>query len=173
MSSFILQLFVISAFGLMVQSALIDDVSTLIFCAAESPYDEINDFKYANFTPSSLNITKTIPNIMFNHFSDQCKNFTKAMTFKHLLQEHFFSNDTALEVNPNDAKNLSTILTSLQSLANIFNDIEINEYSNRCVKLTPAQYRIMYYVQYNTTSLLESWKDDIAHWYLAYGSHCD
>ena len=195
MSSFIFQLFVISAFGLMVQSAPVNDVTKRstdnkemnqrrfersLYCAAESLYHERLK---VNFALPSLpqtdidNITKTIANKTFNHFSDRCKHFEKVMTFKHRLQEHLFSNDSSVVLNSDNVKILSTILTSLQSLANTFNDMELNENNSRCVKLTPAQYRIMYYVQY-TAPLLESWKNDITHWYLSddlykHGKHCN
>ena len=144
-----------------------------LYCAAESLYHE--QLK-VNFALPSLpqadidNITKTIANKTFNHFSDRCKHFANVMTFKHQLQEHLFSNDSSVVLNSDNVKTLSTMLTSLQSLANTFNDMELNENNSRCVKLTPAQYRIMYYALYNTTSLLESWRNDIAHWFLSNGN---
>ena len=193
MPSFILQLLIISAFGLMVQSAPVNDVTKRsadkiekeksleksLYCTAESLYHARQD---AKFTLPSLpqvdidNTTETIANKTFDHFSDRCKHFTRAMTFKHQLQEYLFSNDTSIELNSDNAKTLSTILTSLQSLANIFNDMELNDNNSRCVKLTPAQYRIMYYVRY-TAPLLESWKGDVTSWYQSqtlykYPKHC-
>ena len=184
MPSFILQLLIISVFGLMVQSAPVNDVAKRstdkemnqrklennLYCAAESLYHAREQLKYTGFTLPSLpqadinNNIKTIMNKMFHYFSDLCKYFTVAMTLKHQLQEHLFSNDTSLELNSDEAKELTTILTSLQSLANIFNDMEFNENNSRCVKLTPAQYKIMYYVRY-TAPLLESLKDDLQGWY--------
>ena len=103
-------------------------------------------------------------NKLFYQFSKICKYFTVAMILKHRLQEHLFFNGASLELNSDEAKELTTILTSLQSLANIFNDMEFTENNSRCVKLTPAQYRIMYYVRY-TAPLLESLKDDLQGWY--------
>ena len=55
---------------------------------------------------------------------------------------------TTVEVNSDNANKLSKILTSLQSLANVFNDREFVKNNSRCVKLTPAQYRIVYYARY-------------------------
>lgn len=184
MPSFILQLLIISAFGLMVQSAPVNDVTKRsanmtekeinleksLYCTAQSLYHARRDLEEAKFTLPSLpqadidNTTETIANKTFDHFSNRCKHFTVAMTFKHQLQEHLFSNDTSVELNSDNAKTLSTILTSLQSVANIFNDMELNDNNSRCVKLTAAQYRIMYHVRY-TAPLLESWEDDIKDWY--------
>ena len=195
MSSFILQLLVISAFGLMVQSAPIHDVTKRstdmnrknlemrLFCKTEFLYKELK----VNFTVplteddnDTDTIAKRIANEIFNHFSFRCKHFTKAMTLKHRFQEHLFSNNSRVALNSDNVKTLSTILTTLQLFAKIFNDLELIENNSRCVKLTPAQYRIMYYAQYNTTSLLESWEKDIGDWYMsddhykAEGSkHCD
>ena len=188
MSTFILQLFIISAFGLMVQSAPVNDVTkrqtvsneemnqrkleNTLYCASKTLYD--NAVKLQNdtgFTLPSLpqadidNTTKVITNKTFDHFSHRCKNFTIAMTLKHQLQDHIFSNDTTVEVNSDNANKLSKILTSLQSLANVFNDRELNNNNSRCVKLTPAQYRIVYYARY-TAPLLKSLKDDFEDWYL-------
>ena len=180
MSSFILQLFIISAFGLMAQSAPVNDVTKRstdnkemdqrrlersLYCAAESLYHERLKVNFA--LPSlpqddidNTGITKTIANKIFVHFSDRCKNFTKAMTLKHQLQEHLFSNDSSVVLNSDNVKILSIALIGLQSVAKIFNDLELNENNSRCVKLTPAQYRIMYYALY-TALLLESWEVDI------------
>ena len=188
MSLFIIQLFIISAFGLMVQSAPVNDVtkrSTMskeeinqrkleknLYCASQTLYNNAVKLQNkAGFTLPSLpqadidNTTKAIANKTFDHFSHRCKNFTIAMTLKHQLQERIFSNDTTVEVNSDNAKKLFKILTSLQSLANVFNDMEFIKNNSRCVKLTTAQYRIMYYVRY-TALLLESLEDDFEDWYL-------
>ena len=34
----------------------------------------------------------------------------------------------------------------------ILDDIEFNKYSSRCVSLTAAEYKMMYYVQYGDTT---------------------
>ena len=186
MPSFILQLFIISAFGLMAQSAPVNDVtktSTVskkemnqrklennIYCAAQSLYDAGGDLRDKKYTLSPLpkiNVnsnTKRNMNRMLHHFSDLCKYFTKAMTLKHQLQEHLFNTDSAPQLNSDNHDKISTILTSLQTMANIFDDMQFNKDNSSCVKLTPAQYRIMYYVRY-TAPLLESLKDDLEGWY--------
>ena len=190
MSLSILQLLIISTLGLMIQSAPVNDVTKRstdttmsseekynrklennLYCAAQSVYIARGQLQNAGFTlpsipPVDINSnTKIIMNRMFHYFSDLCKYFTVAMTLKHQLQDHLFSDDTAPELNSDNAKKLFKILTSLQSLANVFNDMEFVKNNSRCVKLTPAQYRIMYYVRY-TAPLLESLEDDLQGWYL-------
>ena len=88
------------------------------------------------------------------------------MVLKHQLQEHLFSTsiNSALKIDSDNHNNISTILTSLQTVANIFDDMQFNKDNSSCVKLTPAQYRIMYYVRY-TAPLLESLKDDFQGWH--------
>ena len=187
MSSFVLQLLIISAFGLMVQAAHVNNVSKKstdttmsnteknnkklennLYCASQSLYNARGQLQNAGFTLPSIpqvdinNNTKIIVNRMFHHFSDLCKYFTIAMTLKHQLQDHLFN--TAPELNYDNANKLTTILTSLQTMANIFDDMKISEDNSRCVKLTPAQYKIMYYVRY-TAPLLESLKRHLEGWY--------
>ena len=141
-----------------------------LYCAAQSLYDAREQLQRKGFTLHSLpqadinNNIKTNINKMFHHFSKQCKYFTKAMTLKHQLQEHLFLNDALQELNSNEARKLTTILTSLQTMANIFDDMQFNKDNSRCVKLTPAQYRIMYYVR-NTAPLLKSLKHHLEGWY--------
>ena len=185
MPSFILQLSIILAFGLMTQSAPVDVTkrSTMskeernqrrlennLYCTSQTLHIEGNVLRVAKFTLPSLpqpdinNATEKIVKETYSQFSDLCKDYTKAMTLKHQLQEQLFSNDAALTLNSDNAEKLSKILTSLQSMANIFNDMEFNKVKSRCVNLTPAQYKIMYHVRY-TKSLLDSLKDDFERWY--------
>ena len=176
----------ISVFGLLVQSAPVNDVikrSTVskkemkqrklennLYCAAQSLYDAGEDLRDKSYTLPPLpkidvnSNTKRNMNRMLHHFSDLCKYFTKAVTLKHQLQEHLFTTDSAPQLNSDNHNKISTILTSLQTMANIFDDMQFNKDNSRCVKLTPAQYRIMYYVRY-TDPLLESLKDDLQGWY--------
>ena len=180
MTSFILQLLIVLAIGLMVQSAPVNDVTKRsakekkhrklennLYCTAQSldfagRQLQLHNKSYILLISNNIKINM---NRMLDHFSNLCKNFIIAMTLKHQLQEHLFNDDTALEVNSDNAKTISTILTSLETMANIFDDMQFNKDNSRCVKLTPAQYRIMYYVRY-TAPLLESLKDDLHGWYL-------
>ena len=61
------------------------------------------------------------------------------MTLKHRLLDHIFTASIAF-----DSKRLSTILTSLQTMASIFDEMELNKSNSRYVELTPAQYNMMY-----------------------------
>ena len=141
-----------------------------IYCASQSLYITRGQLHNAGFTLPSLppvdinSNTKTIANKMLHHSSNLCKYFTIVMTLKHQLQEHLFTTDTAPELNSDNSKKLSTILTNLQTMADIFDDMQFNEDNSRCVKLTPAQYKIMYYVRY-TAPLLESLKHHLGSWY--------
>ena len=142
MSSFILQLLIISAFGLMVQSAPVNDVAKRsavskkemnqrklennLYCAAQSLYDagKETDESYTLPPLSKIDVnsnTKRNMNRMLHHFSDLCKYFTKAVTLKHQLQEHLFN--SAPEFNSDNHNKISTVLTSLQTMANIFDDM--------------------------------------------------
>ena len=80
------------------------------------------------------------------------------MTLKHQLQDHIFN--IASELKSDNNRKLSTILTNLQTMANIFDGMQFNKDNSRCVGLTPAQYKIMYYVRY-AAPLLESLEDDL------------
>ena len=188
MYSLILQLLIILAFGSTIQSAPTKaprdaivtkeqnnqrELEKTLYCAAQSLYNAGGQLRERNYTPpplSPLNISSSteayIDRMFRHHFSHRCKYFTKAMTLKHQLLDHLFKTNTALNLNSINIEKLSTILTSLQVMVNVFNDMEFNKHNRRCVKLTPAQYRIIYYAQY-TNSLLASLKDsDLEKWYL-------
>ena len=141
-----------------------------VYCAAASLRNTAENLRRNLTLPLSpqinINIiTKTVLNTAFNEYSKQCKNFTIAMILKHQLQDLLFNTDVTVdmsntpELSSKNTKRLSTILTNLQTMANTFDDMEFNEYRSSCVKFTPFQYKIMYYVQYNNTSPLESLKD--------------
>ena len=166
MSLFIPQLLIISALGLMVQTAPISltkrstetnssVLQTRLYCAARDLHNARGSFPDAD--PKNDDSTAST---LFNLFSNHCKEFTTVMTLKHKLLVDIFDVDTTLGL---DFKNLSTILTNLETMANIFNDLELNENNTRCVELTPAQYNIMYTARY-TTKILES-IGDLKKWY--------
>ena len=81
------------------------------------------------------------------------------MTLKHRLSDRIFNASIAA------SKRLSTILTSLQTMASIFDEMELNKSNSRCVELTLAQYNMMYKARYNTTDLIRS-LDDVTKHYL-------
>ena len=177
MSSFILQLSLISVFGLMVQSAPIHltkrstctkgNVSVLekrLYCAARDLHDANGQLKKYLSSLSEIVInntetihkTKKIASETFSTFSYRCQHFTKVMTLKLQLQDHLFSAENTSYINQN-AKQLAKMLTSLQTMANTFDDIEFDRDNRRCIKLTPAQYKIL--------TLLESFANDLKGWY--------
>ena len=183
MYSIILQLFIVLAFSSILQSAPTGEtvipkeqknqreLEKSLYCAAQSLYNAGGQLREANYTLPPLpainvsNETEASIKRIFHHFSHHCKNFTIAKTLKHQLLDHLFKTDTALNRNSNSTENLSTVLTSLQKMGNVFNDMEFSKHNRRCVKLTPAQYRTIYYVQY-ANPLLASLNNDLERWYL-------
>ena len=182
MSSLIFQLIITFAFYLMTQSSPIYIDPTVenqkvhersLFCAARSLYNAVGQLRKASYTLPHLptidinNNTEEFINSMYHDFSERCQYFTTTMTLKHQLQDHLFINaDTALDFNAENIEKFSTILTSLQTMADTFNNMEFNKENRRCEQFTPVQYQIMYYVLYtSTTPLLKSLKDDLEGWY--------
>ena len=171
MSSFILQLSLISVFGFIVQSApihltkrstcTIDNTTRTVlekrlFYAARDLHNANGQLgNYLSNLPEIVtdNAEKiTSETLNFSIFSYRCKRFTKVMTLKLQLQDYLFSVET---INQN-AKQLAKMLTSLQTMADTFDDIEFDKDNRRCIKLTPSQYKIM--------TLLES-KFDLNEWF--------
>ena len=101
------------------------------------------------------NNTETMLSITFDHFSYQCKNFTIALSLKYQLQHYYFhqTNTTAI------SQYIYSILVYLQTMADILDDIEFNINSRRCIRLTAAEYKMMYYVRYGNASPLDSLED--------------
>ena len=168
MSSFILRLSIISVLGLMVQSAPINltersasktMIERKLFDLSKALYNAVGKLLSANYNLPDLpkvdidNKTRDIAWSLYNIFSDQCKNYTIAITLKHQLQDHLFNTETNLDLSSENATYLSIILTSLQTMANTFKNKEDNR---TCIQLAPAQYKIMYHVQYSSgTPLLQ------------------
>ena len=110
--------------------------------------------------------TERIMNATFDHFSKECKNFTIAMILKHQLLDFLFNIDAitpqlsdTTELNSDNIQKISTILTNLQTMASIFDDMQFSKHHGSCVRLTPIQYKIMYHVRYSNISLLHSLED--------------
>ena len=80
------------------------------------------------------------------------------MTLKHQLLDDLFKASIVPDLKSNTSINFSTILTSLQTIANTLNDMEFSENNRRCVELTPPQYKIKYAALY-TTEVLHSLQD--------------
>ena len=184
MSSFIIQLLIISVVGLMVQSAPVsvtDDhlqkrstnennqqvPENSLFCAALSLHIKMKDFSTDSTVPAAPQINDNIESVMnetFDHFSSLCKNFTIAMSLTYQVQDLLFNADTTPELSSDDIQKLSEILALLQTMAISFDDIQYNRDHSRCVRLTAAQYRIMYYIQHPNTSLKQALEDIKEFW---------
>ena len=130
-------------------------------------------YLYSNLTvPAApeINInTKIVMNVTFDHFSTLCKNFTIAMSLKYQVQDLLFNTDTTPELSKDNIQNLPEILTSLQTIATALGDLQFHKDHNRCIRLTAAQYRIMYYVQHPNTTLIQALKGITEFWKLIDG----
>ena len=176
MSSFIIQLLIISAVVLMVRSAPVSvtndhlqkrqanddtakELEIRLYCAAKPFHDKVGPPGSEPF--NKMISATTLNNTMFDHLSTLCKNFTIATALKHLLQDLLLS---TTELSSKNTKKLTTILTKLQTMANTFDDMQYNKHGTICVKFTPAQYWIMYSIKYNNKSMSES-LTDMKQWY--------
>ena len=142
-----------------------------LYCAATSIRNTAEKLRSKLTLPSypqiDINVnTEKIMNTTFDHFSKECKNFTIAMILKHQLQDFLFNTDVitpqlsdTTELNSDNIQRISTILTNLQTMASIFDDMQFSKHHSSCVRLTPIQYKIMYHVRYSNISLLQSLKD--------------
>ena len=173
MSLFIPQLLIISALGLMVQTAPISftkrstetNSETRLYCASRALHNA-----RGNLSSVKYNDDNSTAKTVLGHFSALCKSYTKAMTLKHQLLDGIFKANIVPGLNSNTSKNYSTILTSLETIANTLNDIEFCKNNSTCVELTPTQYKIMYAALY-TNEVLHSLQDmniwflNIEEWY--------
>jgi len=171
---FLLRVLIILAVGLMVQSAPIkrnkenleeDKLIQLhLYCTADALHNNVlhlNDFGI-HLPHNDINpITQILMSTVFNQFSNECKNFTIIMTLKHQLQDYLFNNENIPEsvVETDNINKLSLILAYLQTMANTLDDIQLNNHDKRCLRLTSAQYKMMYYVQFTSTNLLDVLKN--------------
>ena len=190
MSSFIIQLLIISVVGLMVQSAPVtvtDDhlhkrstkeskrvIEKSLFCAATSlHFDDLS----SNFTvpaaPQISSNTHMAMSVTFDNFSTLCKNFTIAMSLKYQVQDLLFNNDTTPELTTDNIQNLTKILINLQTMATALDNIHFyrNNDHSRCLRLTAAQYRIMYYVLQLKATLKQALEDITKFWILISGDY--
>ena len=185
MSSFIIQLLIISVVGLMVQSApvsitddhlhkrSINEIEKSLFCAATSLHFDIKDLLSNLTLPAApqINInTKTVINAIFHHFSTLCKDFTKAMSLKYQVQDLLFNADTTPELTTENIQTLTKMIIKLQTMATTLGDLQFHEDRSRCVRLTAAQYRIMYYVQHPNATLIQALNGTTNSWKLM-GDH--
>jgi len=108
---------------------------------------------------------------LFNHFSEECKDFTKAISLKHQLQDYLF-NQNSSSLTTDQAEHVHLILVGLQTTADVLDQYQFSQHNTHCPRLPAIQYKMMYHVQYNDTSLVEviktqgdSWIHDDYHIY--------
>ena len=134
-----------------------------LYCVAKDLYNARGQLSRGNLQDAEYKTDDSNAKKLSNLFYDRCKEFTIAMTLKHQLLDDFFKADTAPNLGIKNPEKLSMILTSLQTMSDIFYDMELNENDRRCLELTPTQYKIMYKARY-TTSVLQS-LGDLDKWY--------
>ena len=80
-------------------------------------------------------VTEIILNTAFQQFSNECKDFTLAMSLKHQLQDSLFRQKNQ-DLTPHQINRLSSILIYLQTIANSLNYIHSRQQSSHCVRLS-------------------------------------
>ena len=143
-------------------NATVEDLKQRLFCAATSIRDAewLNKLGNEQLAPtnSSHNYTQLV-DTMFAQFSNHCKGFTNAMSLKHHVQDLLFNDDTTPELSYED---LSQLLTKLQTMATFLDDLQYKRDNSTCVRLTEAQYRIIYRAKFEQCNAAAN--DFIQHW---------
>jgi len=110
---------------------------------------------------------------LYNHFSEECKNFTKAISLKHQLQDYLF-NQYSLSLTTDQAEHVHLVLVGLQTAADVLDQYQFSQHNKKCPTLPAAHYKMMYHVKcYNTSEPLlrdikilgDSWVNDDYHIY--------
>ena len=84
--------------------------------------------------------------------------FTK---FANLLDTTITSN-----LSNDNIEKLSLILTKLQTVANTFDDLQVNEHNSSCTRLTPEDSKTIYrYIPQTNASLLRAVYDMAKYWF--------
>ena len=127
------------------------------FCAASriSKGAKTSNGTFAiNLTNTTINnITSSIMRKIVDDSSSECRYFTKTMSLKHQLLDYLLKqNDSTTQ----QIELFSSMLVSLQTLANFWLDKIRNQINSHCVRLSAHGYRTMYYVLHNTTPLVDS-----------------
>jgi len=143
------------------------DIRKSFYCAAKLFKDNAGSPNKTKI--SDINKTAVLCQLL-NHFSEECKDFTKAMSLKHQLQDYLF-NQYNLSLT---AKQVYSILVGLQTTANILDQYQFSQHNKTCPRLSAAQYKMMYHVKcYNISESLlrdiktlgDSWVHDNYHIY--------
>ena len=99
-----------------------------LYCAATKVRNTANSLrkvtKYAGIIEVDRNTTSMTPSwIVMQNLTNYCKNFIMKMSLKHHLQDLLLDTNTSSQLNSDNIGKLSIILTKLQTMANIFDDI--------------------------------------------------
>ena len=122
-----------------------------------------NDSLPPNIQISQISINKTRLRAIFGVLSHECKSSIKALSLKQHLQEYLFNEaDKTNKV----IKTSYSILVYLQTMAELWNNIEFINHSYKCVSLTETEYKMMYFVHYDSKDSLHSTlKTSAANWF--------
>jgi len=133
-----------------------ESIKINFYCAAKLFTDAL---KLKTFTINLTNLTidngrKTVLNQTIAQFSEECKDFTKAMSLKYQLLDHLF-NQHDLSLTIDQTIDVNSILHGLQTTANILDQYQFSQHNTNCPRLSGAEYKIMYHVQFSSLSLLD------------------
>jgi len=162
-----LTLFIIFIIIYVIQSATLshaqqandDTIREKFYCAAKSFADPL---KSDTIDKAGLKLTKSaiddgrgkVLDQIITQFSEVCKDFTKALSLKYQLQDHLFNQiDLSLTTNV-----VHSILSGLQTIANILDQYQFSQKNKSCVTLSAAEYKMMYHAQFSTALLLNETK---------------
>ena len=136
-----------------------ENKTVILYCAANAVQINAQFLKDLNLSVATKNpIASIILNKTFQQFSNECKDFILTMSLKHQLQNYLFTQNNS-DLTSDQISRLSSILIYLQTVANSLDDIQFRQQSSHCVRLSAYGYRMMYHVQYDTTSLLSEIND--------------
>ena len=138
-----------------------------LYCVANSLYNTVglNNDSLQVLQLSWISINKTRLNKIFGLLSYECKNYIKALSLKQHLQENLFGRTDTHTTAEVSLRPLYSVLVYLQTMADILDDIEFYKHGSRCVSLTEAEYKMMYYVQYDDDTLSHSLFYSAARWF--------
>ena len=185
MSSFIIQLLIVSVVGLMVQSAPVsvtDDhlqkrqaqcnnqkaIEEKLFSAVTKVRNTANDLnKTVSLNVSAHYVGPTGVDIDLNYkkLTKYCMHFIMAMSMKHHLQDLLLDTDVTSQLTTASIENLSVLLTNLQTMANTLDDLQVNKHDSSCARFEPSDFKTIYkYIPYTNASLLQAIHDIATFW---------
>ena len=184
MSSFIIQLLIISVVGLMVQSAPVsvtDDhlqkrqaqcnnhqkaLEVKLFCAVTKVRNTANDLnKTVTLNVSVKYVGATRENNTDDNLTKYCMHFIMAMSMKHHLQDLLLDTNVISKRTNASIEDLSVLLTNLQTMANTLDDLQVNKHDSSCARFEPSNFKTIYkYIPYTHASLLQAIYDIADFW---------